>query len=378
MKRYHIILLFLLWTGAYAQEKRKPTFTVAGKILNAANVRLYLAEEKTIPGVMYKDSIVTDGTGHFSFSGILAEPRLFSLRIKGRNRAAESIKFFVAPNSSMTLYGNADSLFSAKITGSREQELFESFALLYERELSDFTSKVYKRYYAAKEKKDSVAMLREGGIADRKVVDKLSDLVVAFVKEHQSNAMSLELIEMVLKYNRIATADSLMRVVEKTPAGGYAMGKKIRENLNILLSLKTGSMAPDFSQPDATGKSVSLLSLRGKYVLIDFWASWCAPCRAENPHLLKAYNNYKDDNFTVLAVSLDKDKRLWLKAVKEDQLPWMQLSDLKGFDNSAGKIYGVTSVPANFLIDPSGKIIATNLRGKGLEQALAQALGKTK
>ena len=378
MKSYHIILLTLLWTGAYAQEKGKPTFTVAGKILNAANVQLYMAEEKTVPGLMYKDSTFTDAAGHFSFSGTLVEPRLFNLRIKGKNRAAETVKLFVGPNATMTLSGNADSLWRAKITGSREQELFESFASLYNKELSDFTSKVYKPYFAAKEKKDSVAMLREGGIADRKVVDKFSDLVVAFVREHPSNAMSLELIEMVLKYNRIATADSLMRMVEKTPAGGYAMGKKIRENLNVLLRLKKGSMAPDFSQPDASGQSVSLLSLRGKYVLVDFWASWCAPCRAENPHLLKAYNKYKDDNFTVLAVSLDKDKRLWLKAVKEDQLPWMQLSDLKGFDNSAGKIYGVTSVPANFLIDPSGRIIATNLRGNGLEEALAQALGKTK
>ena len=376
MKRYYVILLFLFWTGAYAQDKGQRTFSVSGEILNASNVQLYLAEEKTVPGLMYKDSTFTDGDGRFSFSGAVVEPRLFSLWIKGRNRAAETVKLFVAPNSTMTLSGNADSLWRAKITGSREQELFESFALLYERELSDFTSKIYKPYYAAKEKKDSVAMLKEGGLADRKVVDKLSELVVGFVKDHPSNAMSLELVEMLLKYKRIATADSLMHMVEKTPAGGYAMGKKIRENLNILLRLKAGSMAPDFSQQDATGKSVSLRSLRGKYVLVDFWASWCAPCRAENPHLLKAYNKYKGDNFTILAVSLDKDRRLWLKAIKEDKLPWTQLSDLKGFDNSAGKIYGVTSVPSNFLIDPSGKIIALNLRGNGLEQALTQALVK--
>ncbi|MCD0489860.1 AhpC/TSA family protein [Pedobacter sp. MC2016-14] len=376
MKSYHIILLTLLWTGAYAQEKGKPTFSVSGKILNAANVQLYLAEEKTVPGLMYKDSTFTDGAGHFSFSGTLVEPRLFNLRIKGKNRAAEIVKLFVGPNVTMALSGNADSLWRAKINGSREQELFESFASLYNKELSDFTSKAYKPYFAAKERKDSVAMLREGGIADRKVVDKFSDLVVAFVREHPSNAMSLELIEMVLKYNRIATADSLMRMVEKTPAGGYAMGKKIRENLNVLLRLKTGSMAPDFSQPDASGQSVNLMSLRGKYVLVDFWASWCAPCRAENPHLLKAYNKYKDDNFTVLSVSLDKDKRLWLKAVKEDQLPWIQLSDLKGFDNSAGKLYGITSVPSSFLIDPSGRIIALNLRGKALEEALEQEFNK--
>lgn len=376
MKSYHIILLALFWTGAYAQDKGQGTFSVSGKILNAANVQLYLAEEKTVPGLMYKDSTFTDGAGHFSFSGTLREPRLFNLRIKGKNRAAETVKLFVAPNATMTLNGNADSLWRAKITGSQEQELFESFALLYERELSEFTSKIYNSYFAAKEKKDSVAMLREGGIADRKVVDKLSDLVVAFVREHPSNAMSLELIEMVLKYNRIATADSLMRVVEKTPVGGYAMGKKIRENLNVLLRLKTGSMAPDFSQPDASGKTVSLLSLRGKYVLIDFWASWCAPCRAENPHLLKAYNKYKDDNFTVLAVSLDKDKKLWLKAINEDRLPWVQLADLKGFDNSAGKLYGITSVPSNFLVDPSGRIIALNLRGKALEEVLEQEFNK--
>jgi len=119
---------------------------------------------------------------------------------------------------------------------------------------------------------------------------------------------------------------------------------------------------------------IALSSFKGKYVLLDFWASWCGPCRAENPNVLKAYNEFKDKNFDVFAVSLDDKKENWLKAVKDDAMPWTQVSDLKGWKNQAAGMYAITAIPQNFLINPDGKIVASNLRGEALVKKLKELI----
>lgn len=135
-------------------------------------------------------------------------------------------------------------------------------------------------------------------------------------------------------------------------------------------------LAPDFSQADPQGKLLQLSALRGQYVLLDFWASWCPPCRAENPVLVQAYRHYKGKKFTILSVSLDHNRAAWLKAVQADNLTWPQVSDLKGWDNIAAARYQVEALPQNFLLDPNGHIVGQNLRGPALEQRLALLLGK--
>ena len=136
------------------------------------------------------------------------------------------------------------------------------------------------------------------------------------------------------------------------------------------------ALAPDFRQADPQGKLVQLSTLRGQYVLLDFWASWCPPCRKENPVLVQAYHRYKSKKFTILSVSLDHNRAAWLKAVKTDGLTWPQVSDLQGWDNAAATRYHIQAVPQNYLLDPSGHIVGQNLRGAALAQRLAQLLGK--
>jgi len=151
-------------------------------------------------------------------------------------------------------------------------------------------------------------------------------------------------------------------------------GQEISDYIALNKNIKIGDHFADFEQPDPTGKKIRLSSLKGKYILIDFWASWCGPCRAENPALLETYQAYKDKGFIILGVSLDDNKTYWLNALKQDKLEWENVSDLRGDKNRAALIYGITGIPDNFLIDDKGTIIARNLHGEKLKEKLRELI----
>jgi len=231
---------------------------------------------------------------------------------------------------------------------------------------------------AAPEKKNDPAYRAE--IEERYSVatNELASLLQSFVSKHTDSYVSLlalnELMRLGSGIDQSGFAnlyENLSDQVKKTDLG-EALGTRI-------LSLEhtaIGSVAPDFTQNDPEGKPVKLSNFRGKYVLIDFWASWCGPCRKENPSVVKAYAQFKDKNFEILGVSLDNPnaKTAWLKAIENDKLTWTQVSDLQGWKNQAARLYGVESIPQNFLIDPEGVIIAKNLRGEELIRTLSSII----
>ena len=162
-------------------------------------------------------------------------------------------------------------------------------------------------------------------------------------------------------------------MVQKTVKGYFDF---MQEQQRAQLADFTGKQAPEFTLPDTEGRRISLSSFRGKYVLVDFWASWCGPCRQENPNLVNAYNEYKDSNFTVLGVSLDRTKQAWLKAIKDDKLTWKQVSDLKFWESMVVPLYRIEGIPFNVLVDPNGTVIASNHRGPALQAKLSEVLKK--
>ena len=209
-----------------------------------------------------------------------------------------------------------------------------------------------------------------------KITGQKKMIQLQFIKENPNSPYSLRALTEVagpfVDYNTIAPLFASLSPVQQNSK----IGLKFAKIVAAAKLTSVGATAPDFTQNDVNGKPVSLKDFRGKYVLVDFWASWCGPCRAENPNVVKAYHKYQDKNFTIPGVSLDRPgaKDAWLAAIKADDLEWTQVSDLQFWNNAVVKLYGIQSVPQNFLIDPTGKIISHNLRGEDLDNFLEKTL----
>lgn len=264
----------------------------------------------------------------------------------------------------------ADSMKTAKITGAQAQTDYLEYTALTADHLAQFkaiTERFTKVYYA--KVKDTVK-IKEIQAEARPVYAKIEAALDSFIFSHPDSYVTVDLIhENKMAVIDVVKFDPYYKMLTPRVLASHT-GKKITDKYNKAKQFAVGKSI-DFTLPDANGKEFKLSSLKGKYVLVDFWASWCVPCRAENPFLLKAYSELKDKNFEIVGVSLDDTRENWLKAVEIDKLPWTQVSDVKGFKTEVAVRFGITAIPQNVLIDPDGKVIAKDLRGENVNEKIA-------
>jgi len=325
-------------------------FVLTGKISAFPDKYIYLAH--TANGAAVEDSCLVK-EGVFTFRLKLSEPQLLFLHSKNRRLQ----KVFYAENVPMKVSGDAGAPDKIVFTGSKAQDEFAG--------LEDKVNIHRQKVLALWQQADSL----------KNEADKLykyeSEIRKQFILAHPNSVVSLQ--ELLNWTNDANYKEAKIIFAGLDPAlQKTAKGKEIEVRLANLDKVAIGNAATDFTQKDINGSAVSLSSYKGNYVLLEFWASWCGPCRAENPNLRAAYQKYKDKGFNILAVSLDDDSGKWKKAVEKDNLPWAQISDLKGWNNIAAIQYGVRAIPANFLIDPQGKIVKRDLRGEELNKTLAE------
>jgi thiol-disulfide isomerase/thioredoxin len=362
------VLFSLLTTVGMAQDK----FTITGSLPQAGSNKKVILTYVNSEGKSAKDSALLSN-GKFKITGTTAFGNRSYLELKpmvkdtSKIRRASDFKDFYLEKGNTIVTGK-DSLSTAAISGTTVQK--EN--LDYHSQM-DPVQKEYQllvnRYFKANKEKDSMELKRIS-VDAKPVVAKMESTLDNFIASHPDSYVTADLILSnrmmvidVLKFDPVYTALS-PRVLSSFS------GKQITDKYNKAKQFAIGKSI-DFTLPDKEGKEFKLSSLKGKYVLVDFWASWCVPCRAENPFMLKAYNELKDKNFEIVGVSLDETRAAWLRAVEQDKLPWVQVSDVKGFKTEIAVRFGITAIPQNVLIDPDGKVIAKDLRGSDVNKMIA-------
>ena len=281
---------------------------------------------------------------------------------------------FINENKDVKASIYKDSLRSSEITSGKNNDLLQEYLGMVQK--MGAKMKAMQGDYRSARMKKELDKAKEIRKKQSEVNDEYIEKQKTLVKENSNSLVALMILSDLYQQKRIPSNESkklyqsLSADIQDTP-----IGKKINEQLEKTSKTDIGEIAPKFSAPNPQGKEVSLEDAMGKITLIDFWASWCKPCRIENPNVVKLYNEYHDDGFNIIGVSLDKSKSKWVKAIKDDQLDWYHISNLKAWSEPIAQKYGIRSIPKTYLIDDEGKIIAKNLRGGELREKVAELLG---
>lgn len=371
MKNAFFIILLASLVACKGKQQEGKKLQVDGVVKNTAAKTVYLEENVPDgrPTILDSTALAKDGSFVLKTKG--KEENLYQLRLQDK---ITPFAFFINDAEKIKVtadLNNTSQPFTVE-NSPASQALINFDKTSYEKGMQLFVQG---------SKMDS---LRKAGAPDSTVsatytsieqtAAELKSFVQNFIDKSKSPILSLYAISSyqntatnlgISGFSRTELADIVTKAAEKFPT--HTALQNIKKGL-------PSTKAQDFTQPDPAGKPVSLSQFKGKYVLVDFWASWCGPCRQDNPNVVRAYNEFKDKNFTILGVSLDQKKEAWLKAIQQDGLTWTQVSDLKFWDNAAAVLYGVQAIPYNVLVDPSGNIIAENLHGEEIAKTLRKVI----
>ncbi|WP_276088592.1 TlpA disulfide reductase family protein [Pedobacter sp. JY14-1] len=376
-----IKLMIFTLLAPWAAAAQSPNFTITGKIGNLNKpAKVYIDYSSDGQGKTDSAELVN---GTFKVTGYIdgiANSRMVLSRegIKDKEIYATGTGdvIYVSFGKEKIHITSPDSLYNAKWTGSKVYNELQAFNKTVGPTVMTVhhNANVLLRKASPEQQKDTLYFKT----LDKKVQayrKSRGEQLLEFAKNNPDSYFALQgLSELVSGYSmKPEAALPVFNKLNEKLRLSYT-GQGLYKILNAHTVTALGSIAPNFTQNDVNGKPVSLSDYKGKYVLVEFWASWCSPCRAESPNLLKQYAAYKDKGFEILGVSVDNDKAKWLDAIKKDGLTWTQVSDLKGWESEARKVYGISGVPANFLVSPEGKIIGSHLVGEALNKKLAELM----
>lgn len=366
MKNGIVLLLIILVSVSCTS---KPHFTINGNITGSDSIMFYL-QKRDAGNALTIDS-ARSVKGNFKMKGgIIDYPQMVQL-VAGNTRKRTA---FYLENSQITITGSMDSLFNARVTGSKTQDEFNNVLKSYN-SLSDKYSLADQEYQAARKAKNEALMTAIEKRADS-IQNEITKLQKDYVKTHPASYVTPYILANLSYEMETDELESAINGLD-TSIAALPQIKSLKEKVNAQKKVSLGQKAPDFTMSDPEGKPVSLSSKVGpRLLLIDFWASWCTPCRHENPNVVKVFNEYHKKGFDILGVSLDKKKDEWVKAISDDKLAWTHVSDLNYWGNAAARLYAVNSIPSNFLLDDKGVIIGHNLRGEDLYKKVKEILEK--